>query len=179
MKNEGMFKEYMLALSELHGKDLSPLLFSLYWKTLEPFTDQECELVFKKLVFSARFFPKPVDFLEILRGKIDDQGARAWIQVVDAVRRHGNYQTVRFADPIIHSVIEFMGGWGKTGEWYDSELKWKQKEFEKLYGIMQRNNKHPEHLPGLCEIENAANGHDRQPDIIQIGFGQKVKEIAA
>lgn len=169
MKNDLLFKQYMTALSEIHGKELSTLLNSLYWKTLEPFTDAECEQAFKELVFSTKFFPKPADFLEILRGKIDEQGTRAWIQVVEAVRRHSNYESVRFADPVIHSVIEFMGGWGKTRDWTDSELKWKAKEFEKVYGIMQRNDKHPEYLPGDIEVQNAANGYEVK----------KVKEIAA
>lgn len=179
MKNEKLFKEYMAALSEIHNRELSALLNSLYWKTLEPFTDDECERAFKELVFSTKFFPKPADFLEILQGKAEDQGARAWIQVVGAVRRYGNYQSVRFADPVIHSVIEFMGGWGATRDWTDSELKWKQKEFEKMYGIMQRNGKHPEYLPGDIEIQNAANGYEEKREIVQIGFDEKVKEIAA
>lgn len=179
MNNEKLFKEYMTALSEIHNKDLSALLNSIYWETLKPYTDEECERAFKELVFTSKFFPKPADFLEILRGKIEDQGTLAWIQVVKAVRRYGNYPSVRFADPVIHSVINFMNGWGKIGEWFEDDLKWKEKEFVKLYAIMQRNDKHPDHLPGLCEIGNSANGYDRQPDIIQIGFDEKVKEITA
>lgn len=170
MKNEIMFKQYMAALSEIHGKELTALLNSLYWKTLEPFTDQECDAAFKELIFSAKYFPKPVDFLEILSGKKEDQAARAWIKVVKAIRKVGNYESVKFDDPVIHSVFEFWGGWGVTANWKDNDLKWKQKEFEKMYTIMAANKKHPAYLPGICEIENAANGYETPANIIEIGF---------
>jgi hypothetical protein len=69
MKNEIKFKEYMTMLCELHDKILSDMMKDLYWKVLEPFTDEECERAFKELIYSTRFFPKPVDLIEILQGK--------------------------------------------------------------------------------------------------------------
>ena len=179
MTNETAFRENMTVLCELFDKPLTKLLMGIYWKALEPFTNEECQRAFNEVALSSKFFPKPADLLEILRGKIEDQGARAWIQVGEAVRRYGNYQSVCFADPVIHSVIEFMGGWGKTGDWTDQELKWKEKEFVKLYGIMQRNEKHPGYLPGVTEMQNAADGYEQKPEIARIGFDERAKEIAA
>lgn len=179
MKNELLFKQYMAALSEIFGKELSALLNSLYWKTLEPFTDFECEQAFKELIFSAKFFPKPADFLEILRGKQEDQATKAWIKVVEAIRRVGNYKSVKFDDPVIHSVFKFWGGWGVTGDWKEADLKWKQKEFQQLYAVMARDGKHPEYLPGTIEIQNAADGYELKPEIVRIGFDERAKEIAA
>jgi hypothetical protein len=168
MKNERMFKEYMTALSELHGKELSALLNSLYWKTLEPFTDQECEQAFKELIFSAKFFPKPADFLEILKGKDEDQGTRAWIKVIENMRRVGPWESVQFDDPVIHSVLKFMGGWSAIDDWKPSELKWKQKEFERLYVIMSKGKDHPQYLPGMHETENGSEGRN----IVKIGYDE-------
>lgn len=177
MTDERLFKEYMTALSEIHGKELSALLNSLYWKTLEPFADVECEAAFKELIFTSKYFPKPADFIEILRGKKEDQAAKAWIKVIEAVRKIGNYQSVKFNDPIIHSVFAFWGGWGVTADWKESELKWKQKEFERLYTIMASGKKHPEYLPGYCEIKNTADGYDTTAEIIKIGFDDDQKMI--
>jgi hypothetical protein len=169
MKDEIKFKSYMTALCELHDKTMSKLLTSLYWKVLEPFTDVECEEAFKELILSSKFFPKPADFIEILGRKNGDRAALAWISVVETVRRVGNYQSVQFADPIIHSVLEFLGGWSKTGEWKENELKWIEKEFVKYYGIMAAKKEHPAYLPGVLEIQNSANGYDsRSPR--RIGF---------
>ena len=175
MKNRKLFKEYMTALAELFGKELTALLNGLYWKILEPFGDEQCEAAFKELIFSSRFFPKPADFLDLLRGKKEDQAARAWIKVVDAVRGIGNYESVQFDDPIIHSVFKFWGGWGVTADWKESELKWKQKEFERLYVIMSANKEHPTYLPGLNEINNAASGCDIQAKPVRIGFDDQKK----
>jgi len=179
MKNDRLFKQYLTALSEIFGKEVSALLSSLYWETLKPFTDAECEQVFKEMIFSAKFFPKPADFLEILRGKQEDQAVRAWVKVVDAIRRVGNYQSVKFDDPVIHSVFKFWGGWGVTADWKEVDLKWKAKEFERLYAIMARGGKHPEYLPGTIEIQNAADGYEVEPEIVRIGFDEKAKQIAA
>lgn len=181
MKNEKAFKESMVTLSELFDKPLSKLLFEIYWKALDPFTDEECKRAFNELALSSKFFPKPADFIEILRWRKEDQAARAWIKVVETVRRVGNYQSVQFDDPVIHSVFKFWGGWPVTADWRDDELKWKQREFEKLYSIMARNDSHPAYLPGTCEIDNAARGFDIKTDIVKIGFEGKPaqRQIAA
>jgi len=179
MKNEALFKQNLTILCEIFDKPLSQLLTGVYWKTLEPFSDSECERAFKELMLSSRFFPKPADFIERLTEKQEDQATRAWISVVEAIRQYGNYQSVRFADPVVHSVLEFMGGWGATGEWLDSELKWKQKEFERLYNIMLRNEKHPEYLPGICEIDNSARGFATKTDVVQIGFHDETPMLTA
>jgi hypothetical protein len=179
MTNQKLFKEHMTALAEIHGKALTALLNSLYWKTLESFTDEQCEAAFKELIFSSKFFPKPADFLEILRGKQEDQATLAWVKVIETLRRHGPWASVCFDDPVIHSIIKFMGGWGSLGDWKNSELVWKQKNFINLYGVMSRGNgKHPQYLPGLCETDNDFKGWDNKEEIIKIGFDdQNKKEV--
>ncbi|NPU82986.1 MAG: hypothetical protein HPY65_00750 [Syntrophaceae bacterium] len=174
MKNDRLFKSYMLAMGEVFNKQLTPLLHSLYWKALEPFSDEDCERAFKDLIFTSKFFPKPVEFVELLQGKKEDQATRAWIKVVEAVRRIGSYSSVRFDDPVIHSVFKFWGGWGVTATWKDADLKWKGLEFEKLYRVMSAGGNHPEYLPGSHEIENGARGYDAKLGIVEIGGGARL-----
>lgn len=180
MKNESKFKEYLTALCEIHDKKISPLLASLYWKVLEPFTDEQCERAFKSLIYESRFFPKPVEFVEIIRGTNNDNATRAWLEVLETVKRVGHYQSVMFSDPLIHSVIESMGGWVRLagGMKADEEI-WKQKEFERLYNVLSKNprDKMPSYLPGLCEIQNTANGYDVENEIMKIGYGKEVGKI--
>jgi hypothetical protein len=168
MRDETKFKEWMTTLGEIHDKHISELLSSVYWKILEPYSDDQCEKAFSRLIYEAKWFPKPAELIEILDGKRMDRPTQAWIETVNAVRRHGNYISICFHDPVIHAVIEFMGGWGATGEWMDDELKWKQREFEKLYPIMAGRGKNPKYLPGLCEIDNQAKGIEREPEIVMI-----------
>jgi len=177
MKNEVKFKEYMTILCELHDRVLSDMMKDLYWKILEPFSDEQCEAAFKEIIYSSRFFPKPVDFVEILRGKKADRATEAWIEVLNAIKRIGNYESVKFADPVIHSVLQVMGGWDELAATMTvDEEKWKQKEFERLYEVIAgRGGKHPDYLPGTTEMENHKLGHEVHPEIIEIGFKNKTK----
>lgn len=179
MKNEVKFKEYLATLCELHDRTMSKLLTDLYWKVLEPFTDEQCEKAFQEIIYSCKFFPKPVDFLEILNGKKANRATEAWLDVLTAIRRIGNYQSVKFSDPAIHSVVNAMGGWPQLCMMEMNDEKWKQKEFERLYEVIAaRDGKHPEYLPGTTEMENYRTGHERELDVVRIGFDkQKIKMI--
>lgn len=178
MKNELMFKQYIATLCELHDKAISQLLIDLYWKILEPFTDEQCESAFKELILSSKFFPKPVDFREIIIGKQSNKATEAWLDVVDAVARIGNYKSIKFSDVIIHSVINAMGGWQQLCLVESKDMKWKQKEFERLYEVISQNSgKHPDYLVGLHEQENFRIGNDYKPEIVQIGFYKNSKKL--
>lgn len=156
MKNEIKFKEYMTMICEMFDKKLSDMMKDLYWKMLEHFTDEQCEKVFQEIILSSKFFPKPADFMEILKGKKQDQATIAWIEVLNAVKRIGNYESVKFADPVIHSVLQVMGGWDQLAATMTTdEEKWKQKEFERLYQVMERRGDHPDHLLGFNELNNS------------------------
>ena len=179
MRDESKFKEYLTALCEIHDKKISPLLASLYWKVLEPFTDEQCEKAFKSLIYESRFFPKPVEFIETIKGTTGDRATTAWLEVLETVARVGHYQSVRFDDPVIHAVIEAMGGWVRlAGDMKADEEKWKQKEFERLYQVLSKNPRDnvPSYLPGLCEIQNAANGYDITSNPVMIGNERKQLE---
>ena len=180
MKNEIMFKEYMTLLCELHDRVLSDMMKGLYWKVLEPFTDEQCEAAFKEIIYSNKFFPKPADFTEILRGKKSDQAIDAWLLVLGAIKKIGNYESVEFSDQVIHSVLQVMGGWDQLASTLEvDEEKWKQKEFERIYQVMERRGDHPKYLPGTHEMQTSRSqieeyerwtGKKFKQDIIQIGF---------
>lgn len=179
MKDERKFKEFMIVLFELFDKPMSEMLMSIYWKTLEPFTDAECQKAFETVIATARFFPKPVDFIEALQGKEEDRAARAWLLVAHAIRRVGNYKSVKFVDPAIHSVIQDMGGWVKLCDTLEKDMTWRQREFENLYSILGHEGKHPEYLCGTIELQNSANGYDVKLEIAQVGFETGQKQITS
>lgn len=180
MKDHKLFLVNMATLSEVFDKQLSDTLLEVYWRILEPFDDSECMTIFKRIVIELKFFPKPAEFIEMLQGKKEHSATNAWLDVLGTVRRIGCYRSVRFADPIIHSVIQAMGGWPRLADMRVDDEKWKQKEFERLYQVLAenpRNGKHPEYLPGEHEIRNAAMGYDAQPQIARIGFDREIKLI--
>ena len=68
MKNRKAFSEFMTAISEMHDKTPSNLLIEIYWKSLQPFTDDQCNQAFSQAVSTCKFFPKPVELIEFITG---------------------------------------------------------------------------------------------------------------
>lgn len=162
MENRDSFTQFITAICEMHNREISEFMVRIYWEALKPFTDVECEIAFNEIFVSGRYFPKPVDIIEAIRGSSDVRAIKAWMKVESTVKRIGTYDSVKFEDPAIHSCIEAMGGWVALGQVPEVELKWKQREFERLYTIMAgRNGNHPEYLVGRIELENSAVGYNR------------------
>lgn len=158
MKNKTEFTKFMLLASELYDRKLSKSLTELYWLALEPYSDDECIMAFQTILKTSKFFPKVADLLEVLEGPQNSEATIAWIDVLDAVKKIGPWESVQFADPVIHSVLEVMGGWVAICDMASAEVKWKQKEFEQFYSLLRQRNQHREYLPGIHEITNGHNG---------------------
>ena len=63
MNNKKMFKKWISVLGEIHDKEISDILRDEYWEFLQPYTDKQCEEVFKKIFETMRVFPELRDFL--------------------------------------------------------------------------------------------------------------------
>lgn len=179
-QDEVKFAELMAVLVEVFddGRPPSRLKMEVYYKSLEQFDISEIDRAIKVLIHTrtTASFPKPAEIIQEIKGTVANAATSAWLEVLGAVKRVGHYQGVRFSDPIIHFVIEAMGGWIKlAGGMTTEEEKWKQKEFEKLYEVLSRSprGKCPEYLPGWCELQNRANGYAIEPEVVQIGDKSK------
>jgi hypothetical protein len=75
MKDENRFLELMTVLGEIHDRKITRLLLDVYWRVLEPFPDEACIRAFHELIRSAKFFPKPAEFLELLEAKREVRAA--------------------------------------------------------------------------------------------------------
>ena len=111
MKDRKLFLVNMATIGEVFDKQLSDSLLEVYWRILEPFDDSECLTIFKRIVIELKFFPKPAEMVSMLRGTGEERAINAWLEALGAVKRLGNYQSVKFSDPAIHSVSQSMGGW--------------------------------------------------------------------
>lgn len=66
----------------------------------------------------------------------EQRAAIAWRCVRDSISRHGGYRSVSFDDPVIHATIRAMmgsGGWPDLCDLTPDELKWREKDFLRLY----------------------------------------------
>ena len=133
MRDKKIFKEFMAGLGLLFDKEIPSSLSAIYWRILEPFTDEECEKVFNKLITTCKYFPKPVDFLELLSGTNEDRSLSAWQDVMGALT-----QGCRLADQTINSTVKALGGWDSLERQTYNELKWTEKRFREHFNVVEK-----------------------------------------
>ena len=165
MKNQELFKNFMAGLGEVFGKEISDILFDIYWNALKDFTDEQCKTAFNKAMVQCKFFPKPVEIIELIGGgpgKLEDVAQLQADLVVSAIRKIGSYQSVKFKDPVTTAVIQqSFGGWIKIClELMETSEKWFRKDFISAYQTYFRQGiKSSGHLSGLVETDNMTRGH--------------------
>jgi len=180
MKNKKMFGEYVTIWSETHRVELSDLLGRAYWRALEPYSDDDCEIAFERCTNECDWFPKIPHIIDRMPGNesAGDKAVLAWVEVDKAVRTIGNYQSVKFSDPVAHSVIQAMGGWSYLCSLTTEEYKWKRVEFEKLYPTMAAKGGHEDYLLGDCEQSQRLNDRaDWVKPVAQVGGVKKDNKL--
>jgi len=146
----------------------------LYWMALKDFRVEQIQQAASDIIRERVYpsLPKPAEIIEAIQGTSETRAVEAWLEVYEALKRIGTYQSVKFSDPAIHSVIESLGGWVELGRTPEAEIKWKQREFERLYQIIEPcGGKHPEYLPGQIELGNSTHP-DHIPAPVLVG-GEK------
>jgi len=151
MENREMFLEYMTALGEYHRAKVSKVLMDIYWRGLEPYTDEQCKKAFDLCFTEETYgFPKipAIKKLMDLPQEITDEhrSIEAWIEVTDKVKSIGNYGTVDFSDAAIGQCIDAIGGWYHLCQCTNEQWTWHQKEFERIYPVIAKNNNNNNNL---------------------------------
>lgn len=81
----------------------------------------------------GQFAPKVADIVRQLVGTKTDMSLRAWSKVHSAMSDVGAYSSVVFDDPVIHRVIEDLGGWPKLCRTPVDDLSYVQHRFCEAY----------------------------------------------
>jgi len=150
------------AIGEVFGKEVSPFTLGVYWEALRDIPWESFTKACGILVRSAKFFPRPVEFIEAVTPDTKGRAVIAFDRVCEAISSHGTYRSVVFDDPAIHAAIESMGGWMKLGEAEDTV--WVRKEFERFYEVHHKRISAngpfgvSQVLVGRAEIANIAAG---------------------
>ena len=164
------FIKILTGLAAMFDRPLTALIRDMYFTALGDLTIEQINKAGNQIARTATFFPKPVDFRNAINGNQDEAAIAAWEKVQKGKSKAGQYQSVQFDDPVIHTVIKLMGGWAAVCrlEGHDDE-KWQRIDFEKTYKAMQGCNKdHPSYLPGAAEIENGARGIEHKKPVVMI-----------
>lgn len=155
------FAAALTALSELYGKTLSAGAIALWWQSLERYDFQQISKalhIHTQDAEAGQFMPKPADLIRHLEGTATDKAAVAWGKTFEAMQRVGAYSDVVFDDPVIHAVIEDLGGWVKVCRSETAELSYLQHRFTESYRAYDGR-----HRQGQLEYPRALRG-DRSPD---------------
>jgi hypothetical protein len=101
-----------------------------------------------------------------------DRSLLAWDRVLEAIREHGGYQTVKFDDLAIHAAIRSCGGWVALCEQETEQMiTWTKKAFCDAYrahiasGMLTAAA--AARLPGIIAADRANAGYD-QPEAIEV-----------
>lgn len=175
------FAELMFTLTAIYDMDFSNSIKTNIWfETLSEFSIEEIEKAIRRYTKSpdsGGFNPKPSDLIKIIEGTSDDKAFLAWSKLIEGVKRIGIYQTVVFDDPLIHRVVQDMGGWCEFGRKEEKELPFVSKEFCQRYRFYSSKGIIPDHckrLLGLSEGDCLAKGHEKHiPDPVFIGDKEK------
>lgn len=132
---------------------------------------------------NGKWLPKISDILQNAQGGTQDHSLYAWHQVESAIRRVGRNRDVVFDDPLIHIIIQKLGGWQALCDLPNEEsLKFKGIEFKKHYASLYGKPIDLTQIPRLQGYINLANsvsrnGHLRrtEPPVL-IGDQQRAKQ---
>ena len=177
------FSKMMVRLGEFYGKPFTPAVFELYWNVLKPYKINELKEAIRRHIENldvGKFLPAPADIISAIDGSPRNQALLAWTKMVYAVRHIGRYDSLAFDDPLIHKVIEDMGGWRRFCYLEEKQTPFIEKEFcDRYRGYVSRKPlSHPSYLKGTIEMLNSAHGYTC-PSPVLIGNVQKAKEVIA
>jgi len=149
------FGELMITMADVFDPKgtISPFKTEIYFRVLSGKPIEAIERAIIEIIKTRKFhsFPKPAELLELIDGKNEDRAILAWVCVREAIGSIGGYESVAFDDPVINKVIETMSGWVELCNTETKEMTWKQKEFERVYILMDRREHtgYPKSLPGI------------------------------
>lgn len=183
----GRLKEILKGTFEVidSRRKLTNIAMNIWHNSMKRFELTEIENAFMVYINTpgkGQFIPKPADIIEIIDGSIKSNAALAWTKFIQAVERVGIYQTVCFDDPIIHRVVEDMGGWVFIGEsatntnlpFLANDFKFRYESYKSKFEIPTHQNR----LLGIIEAENTRNGYlDKIDDPVMIGDKIKATSV--
>ena len=166
------FSDMRADVMAYYGREVSPFLVSVFWDGLLRFELSDVQRAFSVHAQDpdrGQFPPRVADITRLLEGSTQTQGMRAWATVERALRSVGQYASVAFDDPLIHAVIDGMGGWVTLCCTQAEELPYRARDFERSYAAYRLRRevpRYPPHLIGKAESENRQLGYAIAPPIL-------------
>lgn len=158
------FATYMSGVFSVYGKEVSTMLLRIWFEALRHYDLKSVKDALARHLLNpdnGQFLPKPADVVKLIGGTTIDTALEAWSTVDRAVRYVGTYRSVAFQDPIIHKVIQDMGGWVALGNKKEDEWPFVAKEFQTRYRGIKTTGQPidaPTQLTGIAAQQNSVAG---------------------
>lgn len=159
------FADLMGGIYAIYRAELSEVVLETWWQLFKSYDLDAVDHALKLHVLNpdtGQFIPKPADIVRMAGGTTKDSAILAWSKVNDGIRRIGNYSSIVFDDPIIHRVIQDMGGWPTVCSTTEKEYPFLQRRFEEAYRAYKVRGEvpvHPSRLIGTIEAQNGFMGY--------------------
>lgn len=171
MRDMPEFIQMLTGLGVIYSKPINEPLIDLYWRAMNRYDLPAVKEALQAHIDNpdtGQFMPKPADVVRYLEGSSRTRAMQAWSKVMDAIKHVGAYQSIVFDDPLIHAVIQNMGGWTNLCKVKNDELPFRANEFEKRYvGYVQHAPiSYPKQLTGITEHCNQIQGFPSPPPVL-------------
>lgn len=166
------FSNYILGMASMRRIDLSPMQVEIWFETLREFdidSIKSAMLRHMKDPDEGKWMPQPSDIIRIMQGGGTMNLAElAWNQAFKAVEIVGSWVDVLFDDPIVHAVIDGMGGWAKFCQGTYKDFDYKRQQFIRSYNAYKQREDfdYPAVLIGITHTENLLRGYKPQPPVV-------------
>lgn len=134
---------------------------NVWWESLKTYDLPSLRRAFSRHAVNpdnGQFAPKPADIVRMMGGTSGDAAMSAWSKVERAVRSVGQYVSIVFDDPLIHRVVEDMGGWVKMASCpSEDDFIFVGKEFQNRYRGFAMRSERPDYPAGLIGLAQATN----------------------
>lgn len=140
MLNRKVFEKGMFLIETALQKALAPEQAEIYYKVLKDLGNKEFENGIVRLLRERKYsnLPTTADIREFCLGSKEGdlivRAAEAKQKLKKAITQIGAYESIAFDDPILHLMVQDLGGWIKTCGMSSLDLEnYFKFNFEKLY----------------------------------------------
>lgn len=180
MKNDKKFNEYITLLSEKYDKQISAGMAKMIRKAIKPYADEQCVRSLESVILHGEYYSNLLpDLMKQLEESNEDKALLAWGAFFYELKNY-NGISLQFSDPVVHSIVEAMGGMEVLSMTEDKDIKWVRKEFLELYRPLHKRRDHPLQITGVHDANNLARGFMKfiaGPKQVLIGGPQEMKQI--
>jgi hypothetical protein len=166
------FRALLAGVFALYGKEVSDAVASIWWAAMRPYDFAAVKDALNRHAVNpdnGQFLPKPADVVRLIDGGSADSALQAWVKFEQGLMRFAPYYSVVFDDPLIHRVVQDMGGWPGFCGHPEKEWPFIRNQFVDLYRSYRRRAAPPECPPkliGIAEANNAPRCFRVEPPIL-------------